>query len=694
MRPEVLFPLFTPLTSLRGVGPKSAQLLKKIGISCPRDVVFHLPATGIDRRISENLSPQMLPGVVTALVQVTGHTEPRRKGGVHRVHLMVGNVPAQITYFRPIGRSFIAQHRAGGRFLISGRAELFDGVFTWAHPDYLVAEDKAAAVPRFEPVYGATAGLGQKTLRSVAQNAVSTVPDLSEWIDPNLLRSRDWPSWKKAVQMAHTPTSLADLAADNTARERLAYDEVFAHQLTLVLARQKSRSRPGRATCGDGRLRSAALAHLSFALTGAQDRCVDEITRDMGSDRRMMRLLQGDVGAGKTLVAVMSMLAVTETGGQAVLMAPTEILARQHAQSINKILAPLGVDVGILTSRDKGSVRTEILHRLQSGDLKILVGTHAVFQDAVAFADLRLAVVDEQHRFGVEERMRLAAKGEAVDMLLMTATPIPRSLAMTQYGDMDVSILDEKPPGRRPVQTAVISLDRMEQVIERLRAALAAGQQAYWVCPLVSESELTDLAAAQARFEHLRSVLGEDAVVLVHGQMPAPEKDAAMRRFQDGRSGVLVATTVIEVGVDVPNATIMVVERAENFGLSQLHQLRGRVGRGAKASSCVLLYQSPLSASGQRRLGTLRESDDGFHLAEVDLKMRGAGDVLGHAQSGLPRFQIADLERDGDVLALARSDAKTLLAQDPKLETARGRAAVVLLWLMQHERSAQVIATG
>ncbi|WP_316014156.1 ATP-dependent DNA helicase RecG, partial [Roseobacter sp. HKCCA0434] len=445
---------------------------------------------------------------------------------------------------------------------------------------------------------------------------------------------------------------------------------------------------------GDGRLRAQVLAALPYAPTGAQTRAVAEITGDMAAPIRMNRLLQGDVGAGKTLVALLAMLAAVEAGGQAALMAPTEILARQHLEALAPLAEGQGIRLDILTGRDKGPVRQEKLAALAEGRIHILVGTHALFQSDVTFADLRLAIIDEQHRFGVRERMSLGEKGRAVDILVMTATPIPRSLSLAQYGDMDLSVLDEKPPGRKPVETALVSSERMEQVVTRLRAAIAEGRQAYWVCPLVEESEVVEMAAAEERFRALRLALGEGVVGLVHGRLPPAEKDAAMADFVAGRTRVLVATTVIEVGVNVPAASIMVIEQAERFGLAQLHQLRGRVGRGAEKSTCLLMYQPPLGDTARARLEIMRETEDGFRIADEDLRLRGAGDVLGTAQSGLPRFRIADLERQTALLALAQKEARLLLDRDPELAGERGEAVRTMLYLMEQDRAIRLLTVG
>jgi len=526
------------------------------------------------------------------------------------------------------------------------------------------------------------------------QSALTRLPDLAEWIDPVQKAQAGWPDWADAIRAVHRPQEARDLSPAHPARERLAYDELMAHQMTLALARSKLRRAKGRATVGTGRLQARVLAALPYALTGAQTRAIAEIAADMAAPQRMNRLLQGDVGAGKTLVAFKALLIAVEAGGQGVMMAPTEILARQHLQGLRPLAESAGVVLEILTGRDKGAERRAKLAALARGDIQILVGTHAVFQKDVEFADLRLAIVDEQHRFGVRQRLELGQKGAQADVLVMTATPIPRSLALAQYGDMDVSVLDEKPPGRQPIKTALISMGRIDEVVDHLRRAIAEGRQAYWVCPLVEESEVVDLSSAEERFKRLRVALGEGVVGLVHGQMPPEDKDAAMAAFQRGETSVLVSTTVIEVGVDVPNASIMVIERAESFGLAQLHQLRGRVGRGQAASTCLLMYQAPLSEGGERRLTTMRDTEDGFRISEVDLEMRGAGDLIGTAQSGLPRFRIADLESQSALMAVAQSDARKLLHDDPDLVSDRGRAARVLLWLMEQDQAIRLISVG
>ncbi len=693
-RPEQLFPLFAGLETLDGVGPKTAQLLGQLGIDSPRDVLFSLPYAVIDRRRRDTIQGADLPATLTVEVTIGAHRAPRNKGGAYRIHVEDSQADFQLVFFHARGDYLKKLLPEGARRVVSGKLELFDGMAQMVHPDHMVAPENAGELPEFEPVYHLTQGVTQKTAYKAAQSALARVPALAEWADPAQAAQQNWPDWATAIHAAHHPQGADDVAPFSPARERLAYDELLAHQLTLALARQRERKARGIVSLGTGVLQSKVLASLPYRPTGAQTRAIEEISADMAAETRMNRLLQGDVGAGKTLVAFVSLLIAVEAGGQGVMMAPTEILARQHLEGLRPLAEEAGVVLEILTGRDKGAERRAKLAALKQGDIQILVGTHAVFQDDVEFKALRLAIVDEQHRFGVRQRMELSEKGQRADVLVMTATPIPRSLALAQYGDMDVSVLDEKPPGRKPIKTAVVSTQRMDEVVAHLRGAIDAGKQCYWVCPLVDESEVSDLTAAEERFKRLRAILGDDVVGLVHGQMPPADKDAAMAAFQSGKTKVLVATTVIEVGVNVPNATIMVIERAEIFGLAQLHQLRGRVGRGEDASTCLLMYQPPLSEGGRKRLEVLRETEDGFRIAETDLQMRGAGDLIGTAQSGLPKFRIADLERQAGLMAVAQSDARALLSADPKLTSDRGQAARVLLWLMKQDQAIRLISVG
>ncbi|MDF1801448.1 ATP-dependent DNA helicase RecG [Thalassovita sp.] len=693
-RPEALFPLFAELETLAGVGPKTAQNLGQMGVEKPRDLLFTLPYSGIDRALRSTVRGAVLPDVITVEVTIGAHKAPHSKGGAYRVTVEDTETSFQLVFFHARSDYLAKILPVGARRVVSGKVEMFDGMAQMVHPDHMLPVEEADAIPAFEPIYPLTAGVTQKQMGKAVDAALARTSDLPEWIDPEQKKQADWPDWADAIHLAHHPRAPEDLAATAAARERLAYDEFMAHQLTLALARSQLRRSKGRQTKGSGALQARVLTSLPYHPTGAQLRTIEEIEADMAAPLRMNRLLQGDVGAGKTLVAFMALLVAVEAGGQGVMMAPTEILARQHLEGLRPLAEEAGVVLELLTGRDKGADRKAKLEALARGDIHMLVGTHAVFQKDVEFQDLRLAVVDEQHRFGVRQRLELGKKGAQADVLVMTATPIPRSLALAQYGDMDVSILDEKPPGRQPIKTALVSTTRMDEVVDHLRKAIAEGRQAYWVCPLVEESEIVDLTAAEERFKHLRAVLGEGRVGLVHGQMPSAEKDAAMADFVAGRTSVLVATTVIEVGVNVPNASIMVIERAEIFGLAQLHQLRGRVGRGTAASTCLLMYQAPLGDGGQKRLTTLRDTEDGFQISQVDLEMRGAGDLIGTAQSGLPRFRVADMERQAALMEVAQTDARALMAQDPGLETPRGQAARVLLWLMEQDQAIRLLSVG
>ncbi|NNF24833.1 MAG: ATP-dependent DNA helicase RecG [Rhodobacteraceae bacterium] len=693
-RPEILFPLFAGLETLPGVGRKTAETLSQMNIEKPRDLLFTLPHSVIDRRRKASVLDVIAPATATVEVEVGRHIPARQKGRPTRVEVTDAATTFQLVFFHAAGDWLDRQLPPGERRVVSGKVELFDGVAQMVHPEYILRPGQAGTIPEFEPVYPLTAGITLKTMTKAVAATLDLAAPLDEWIDPALVAREKWPGWHLALEAAHKPEGSADLAPTAPARQRLSYDELFAHQLTLALARAAARRAAGIGTNGTGRLRAKVLDALPYKPTGAQERAMNEIAEDMGRPIRMSRLLQGDVGSGKTLVAFIALLIAVEAGGQGVIMAPTEILARQHMESLVPLAEDAGVVIELLTGRDKGAERAAKLKALAAGDIQILVGTHAVFQGDVQFRDLRLAIVDEQHRFGVAQRMELGRKGQAADVLVMTATPIPRSLSLAQYGDMDGSVLDEKPPGRKPVTTALVSAGRMDEVIEHLRGAIAEGRQAYWVCPLVGESEIIEKTAAEERFKRLRAALGEGVVGLVHGQLPSAEKDAAMARFVGGKTKVLVATTVIEVGVNVPNASIMVIEGAEGFGLAQLHQLRGRVGRGAASSTCLLIYQPPLSETAERRLAVIRETEDGFRIAEEDLAMRGAGDVIGTAQSGLPRFRIADLERQAGLMALAQSDARKLLADDPKLTSERGQAARVLLWLMEQDKAIRLISVG
>lgn len=688
MRPDILNPLFTETTALKGVGSALAKPLDRLDLTRVVDLAFHLPVSWIERqrvrRLAEAATGRMVGVVLTA--------EDYRASGSARAPFriratdMAGD-PVSVVYFGKNSGWPRKLFPLGEPRFVSGRLDQFGDDLQIVHPDHVVPLEEAGTIADREPVYGLSEGITNGRMRDLVAQSVERAPVLEEWIEPGLLARQGWPSWQEALQVAHQEP------AARAARERLAYDEVFASQLALMLLRASTRRRRGTPLSGDRRLRDQLK--LPFAPTGAQQRAFAEIEGDMVQNVPMLRLLQGDVGSGKTLVALMALLNAVEAGAQATFLAPTEILARQHFASLQKMLAGLPVNVAILTGRDKGKARESTLMGLADGSIHILVGTHAIFQGAVTYRNLGLAVIDEQHRFGVSQRLMLTAKAERTPhLLVMTATPIPRTLCLAQYGDMDVSRLDEMPPGRQSIDTRVISDDRMEEIVAGLGRHLAAGRQAYWVCPLVEQSEEGDEAAAEVRAATLQARFGKDVVGLVHGRMAGPEKDAVMEAFASGRLKLLVATTVIEVGVDVPNATLMIVEAAERFGLAQLHQLRGRVGRGDQRSFCMLLHGTNLSETARARLALMRETNDGFRIAEEDLRLRGAGEILGTRQSGDQRFKLATAEQVEALLDAAHDDARLLMDRDGGLDSPRGQAARLCLYLFERDAAISLLSSG
>jgi ATP-dependent DNA helicase RecG len=684
MRPDLLNPLFAEIEALKGVGPGLAKPLAKLGLARAIDVLFHLPTGSIVRHRIDTLD-NAVPGEQVAIVV----TPVDYKQGGLRGPLRVQATDSagdflNLTFFGKISGYAKKLLPLGEPRLVTGKLELYGQERQIVHPDQVLAPHETVLLK--EPIYPLSEGITAKRLSALAEQAIMRAPALPEWIEPSLLAQREWPAWRAAVEtIHHTPE-------DAKARERLAYDEVFANQLALMLVRASSRRRRGKPLSGDGRLR--AQLRLPYAMTGAQRRTIGEIEGDMRQATPMVRLLQGDVGSGKTLVALHALLIAVEAGTQGALLAPTEILARQHFDTLSRLLAGVDVRIAILTGRDKGRVREATLMGLADGSVNILIGTHAIFQESVNYKHLGLAVVDEQHRFGVSQRMLLTSKADVPPHLLaMTATPIPRTLTLTNYGEMDVSRIDEMPPGRTPVRTTIFPASGIATVVDRLAAHVEAGRQAFWVCPLVEESEASDRAAAEARAASLKSRFG-DRIGLVHGRMKGPEKDAVMEAFAGGRLSVLVATTVIEVGVDVPNASLIIIEEAERFGLAQLHQLRGRVGRGAAESTCVLLRGEPLSETARARLALMRETNDGFRIAEEDLRLRGGGEVLGTRQSGEARFRLATAEQVVELAPVAHDDARLLVDRDGGLSGERGQAARIALYLFERDAAVALIRSG
>jgi ATP-dependent DNA helicase RecG len=685
MRPERLNPLFADTDSLEGVGPKLRRPLEKLGLTRVKDLAYHLPDRFVQRRAVGNLDEAGIGEQIVLALTVIEHRAAAGRGPFRVLAQdAIGNVCA-LTYFGRASYSAKAQLPVGETRWVAGKLEQYGQMLQIVHPDH-VAGDSAGLVGKLvEPVYPLAEGLTQPRIAALVAQVIDKLPGLPEWIEPGLLDRQKWPGWRDALLLAHAREHPA-------ARDRLAYDELLANGLALILVKSANRARRGQPLAGDGRLRSKL--QLPFPLTGAQKRSIAEIEGDLAQPSPMLRLLQGDVGAGKTVVALEGMLVAVEAGAQAAMLAPTEILARQHYETLRKLLAPTGANIALLTGRDKGRPRESILMGLLDGSIDIVVGTHAIFQEAVNYRNLALVVIDEQHRFGVGQRLMLTQKGRVTPhCLAMTATPIPRTLTLAQYGEMDVSRLDEMPPGRQPIDTRVVAVERIADVVAGLERHLGNGQQAYWVCPMVRELETEDIAAAEARYAALRERFG-DMVALVHGQLKPELKDAAMERFASGEAKLLVATTVIEVGVDVPNATLMVIEQAERFGLAQLHQLRGRVGRGSEKSVCLLLRGEALSETARERLALMRETQDGFRLAEEDLRLRGGGELLGTRQSGDTPFRIASLEQIQRLLPVAHDDARLLVERDGGLASDRGEAARILLYLFERDWGVQLLRGG
>lgn len=657
------------------------------------DLLWHLPSGMIDRTYAPKLANARTNTICTLKVKVIEHQAPKTKKHPYRVLCSDGTGEVVLSFFKAYPDSIQKNLPVGEERVISGKLEIFNGMLQMNHPDYIVRPSELLSVLGIEPLYPLTAGITNKMLNKVMKQALALTPEMPEWMDERHKQSLQLPSFNQALKLAHHPIRQADLEASAPARTRLAYDELLANQMALAIVRERIRKQQGREIKGNGLLRKKILEILPFKLTSAQEKVLTEISADQASKFRMLRLLQGDVGSGKTIVALLTMLNAVECGTQAAIMAPTEILAKQHLETIQPLCESIGIRAELLTGRIKGKTREKILTDLAAGEIDILIGTHALFVEDVAFKDLACVIVDEQHRFGVHQRLALSNKGNKADILVMTATPIPRSLVLTAYGDMEYSKIDQVPEGRKPVDTRVMPVAKIEVVVDALRRKLAEGARAYWVCPLVEESEKIDLAAAEERFSTLRKIFGND-VGIVHGKMKEKDKDAVMEQFKKGEIKLLVATTVIEVGVNVPEATVMVIEHAERFGLAQLHQLRGRIKRGYQASTCLLLYSYPLSETSRARLNTMRETEDGFEIAEKDLELRGGGEILGTRQSGFNEFRLADMAVHKNLLLTANKDARMMLELDPNLETPRGQAIRTLLYLFERDDAVKTYLAG
>ena len=695
-RPASLFPLFASVTTLPGIGARLGSLIeKKIG-STVLDMLRHSPVGVIDRTARPDISHITAGQLVTLEITITSRNiSPRHISRPSRIIGENDTGEVEIIFFKADPQFLERSLPIGEKRIISGTAELFNDRVQIAHPDYILSPSQTDQLPSFEPIYPLTAGLKGKTLRKAISAAIPKVASQEEWIDEKRLQTHNWPAFDEAIKQLHSPRSEADLAPNHPARERLAYDELLANQLALSLIRQQtSTDVKGKVISGEGHLRAQLRAQLAFSLTGAQERVLAEIFNDQAQTTRMLRLVQGDVGSGKTLVALLAMLNAVECGAQAALLAPTEILAKQHYKTICDLLEPLQIPVGLLVGGAKTKAKTQMLEAIHAGQIPVVIGTHALLTDDVHFANLGLAVVDEQHRFGVKQRLNLSEKGDACDVLVMTATPIPRTLSMTAYGDLQSSIIDEKPPGRQAIETALLNIERLDEIVDKLKQRLSPSMRAYWICPLVEESDTTDITSAEERFAVLQQQLPQTNPQLLHGKMKAAEKEQAMALFQSGESQLIVATTVVEVGVDVPEAGIMIIEHAERFGLAQLHQLRGRVGRGSVKSSCLLAYKAPLSETATSRLQIMRESNDGFRLAEEDLRLRGPGEILGQRQSGMPEFALVDFAAHAHLIPRARAEADQIIGKMPHLDGPGADKYRVLLSLFEKDNAISYLQSG
>ncbi len=694
MRPFVLDPLFRAVTSLPGVGPKSVKLYEKlVGGLKVVDLLFHAPIDIVERIEADSIMAAPEGATVKLTLIVDQHTPSPRRSQPYRIRCVDKSGFIDLVFFNAHGAWLEKQFPSRDTVVISGKIEDFRGRRQIVHPDLLENSSTDAAAEKIEVIYPLTAGLTLRALRKSILSALATIPDMPDWLDPAHKARMKWPPFKESLTKLHNPLSENDLLPASRERERLAYDELLSNQLALAVVRNRQRKLSGRSFTCSGPARKRLHSALPFALTQSQKIAISEIDADMSQQSRMLRLLQGDVGSGKTIVAAAAMLNAVDSGTQAAIMAPTEILARQHAETFNSLLEPLGIKCVTLTGRDKGKARETILRDIAEGRANIIIGTHALFQDDIEFHDLGLAVIDEQHRFGVHQRLQLSSKSKGTDVLVMTATPIPRTLALTAYGDMEVSRITEKPPGRKPVDTRLIPQDKLEDMISGIERQISEGVRAYWVCPLVEESEILDLSAAEERYQLLQQRFGT-RVGLIHGRMKPAEKDRVMENFISGKISILVATTVIEVGVNVPAATIMIIEHAERFGLAQLHQLRGRVGRGSGQSYCFLIYAHPLGETAKERLRIMRQTEDGFLIAEKDMQLRGTGEILGTRQSGIPEFRLADTAAHADLLLTARDDASLIMDKDPELKTPRGEALRVLLYLFEQDQAISYLRSG
>ena len=685
MRPKILYKLFSNIISLKGIGPKNAKVIERLCGKYVIDLLFHKPSTYIDRRNSPKIIDLEEGKIATIIVTIDSHSPSFNKRMPYRINCTDNTGSVSIVYFNLRGPYLKKIFPVGRQKVISGKFEKFNDNFQITHPQHVVDIDNLDNVKKIECIYPLTSGLTSKTIQKSINSALINLDPLPEWIPDDKIRTNNWPNWNEAIKKIHNPINTSD-SVNSLFLERLVFDELLAQQLTIRLIKNKISHTQGIALERNNKFINQLEKKLDFSLTNDQLKTIDEISSDQSKPSKMLRLLQGDVGSGKTIVALFAMMQCLENEKRSILMAPTEILAEQHFNTIANIINSMNLTCSLITSSTKEN------HNFNAD---ILIGTHALFQEKVSFDNIGLVVIDEQHKFGVHQRILLNEKaGNDCDILLMTATPIPRTLELAAYGDTDISKIMEKPKNRKEINTKSINITKVEDLKKSLNKIIDKGEKIYWVCPLVDESEKLQLQSVNERLKDLRNYYNDYSVEIVHGQMQQEDKNSVMQKFKSGKVNILVATSVIEVGIDDPDATVIIIENAERFGLSQLHQLRGRVGRGAKTSTCILLFNGPLTENAKRRIKIMKETNDGFKIAEEDLDIRGAGEILGSKQSGVPNFKLSNLDKHKHLLEEARETAIKTIKDDPQLKSSLGKAQRVLLHLFRNDVAIDYLKTG
>ena len=685
MRPKILYKLFSNLETIKGIGPKNAKLIERLCGKYLLDLILHRPIAYIDRRNSPKIKDLSNNSIVTLILKVDGHTPSFNKRMPYKITCSDDTGQLNIVYFNLRGPYLKKMFPIGSKKVVSGKVEEFNGIFQMTHPQHIADESNLDSVKKIECVYPLTAGISSKIIQKSINSSLAIIDDLPEWIPNDYLQKNNWTSWKKSIYEMHNPNELKEDKED-IYLNRLVFDELLSQQLTVRLIKNKISKLKGNTIKPNGSLLESLKNHLSFELTDDQNQAIKEISKDQSSPNKMLRLIQGDVGSGKTIVALHGMIQCAENSKKSILMAPTEILAEQHYNTIKFFADKLKLSCALITASNKKN------HNYESD---ILIGTHALFQDKVSIDNIGLIVIDEQHRFGVHQRILLNEKaGNECDILLMTATPIPRTLELASYGDMDITKIVQKPKNRKPIITKSINLNKIESLKEALIKKLKQREKIYWVCPLVDESDKMDLQSVNQRVLDIQKYYKDFNVEMVHGQMKQEEKNKIMDNFKNFKTQILVATSVIEVGIDDPDATVIIIENSERFGLSQLHQLRGRVGRGTKQSTCILLFDGPLTENAKKRINVMKETNDGFKIAEEDLSIRGAGEILGTRQSGLPNFRLTNLNVHKSLMSQAREMAIKIVEKDPELSSDQGKSLRLLLHLFNNQVAIDYLKSG